>query len=239
MIIDGQEIKYRLNRSHGGETNQPVTLAFPDSTYQAELRYTFFKANRPWESVPMMWKEGNFISELPNQPPAGKLEYYIVIHKQLQKQTIPEDRTVVTRFKGEVPGAALIPHVLFMFIAMLLSNLSALEATVDGQRLKLYTILTTSLLFIGGMILGPIVQKYAFGELWTGIPFGYDLTDNKTLLAMIGWLLALIQMLRKKNNQARWWVVAAALILLLIYSIPHSMLGSELDYQTMQVRTGQ
>lgn len=239
VIIDGQEIKYRLNRSHGGETNQPVTLTFSDSTYHAELRYTYFKANRPWESVPMKWDNGQFTAELPHQPPSGKLEYYIVVDKEKQKFAIPADRTVVTRFKGAVPGSVLIPHILFMFIAMLLSNLSALEAYAEGKRLKIYTIVTTILLFFGGMILGPIVQRYAFGELWTGIPFGYDLTDNKTLVAMIGWLIALVQVLRKNSKQARWWIIAAAVILLLIYSIPHSMLGSELDYQTMQVRTGQ
>jgi hypothetical protein len=239
VIIDGQELKYKLNRSHGGNTNQPVILALPDSTCQADLIYTYYKANRPWESVTMEWKDGNFYAELPNQPPAGKLEYYIVLSTQSQKYTIPSDRTVVTRFKGGVPSAVLIPHVLFMFLAMLLSNLSALEAIIGGKRLTLYTILTTILLFIGGMILGPVVQRYAFGELWTGIPYGYDLTDNKTLVAMIGWLFAIVQVLRKNNKQARWWVVAAAVILLLVYSLPHSMLGSELNYQTMQIRTGQ
>ena len=35
---------------------------------------------------------------------------------------------------------------------------------------------------LGGMILGPIVQKYAFGAYWTGIPFGHDLTDAKNLV---------------------------------------------------------
>jgi hypothetical protein len=239
VIINGQEIDYKFNRSHSGKKNQPVRLECPDSTYQAELRYTFFKANKSWESSLMKWEEGQFTAELPNQPPAGKLEYYIVLSKQSRKHTVPSDRTVVTRFKGDVPAGVLIPHVLFMFLAMLLSNLSALEALAESKQLKLYTILTVVLLFIGGMILGPIVQRYAFGALWTGIPFGYDLTDNKTLLAMIGWLFALVQILRKKNGQSRWWVIAAALILLLIYSIPHSMLGSELDYKTMQVRTGQ
>ncbi len=239
ILISGQEIEYKFNRSHSGETNQPVTLTFPDSTYQAKLKYTFFKANRSWQSIPMSWEKGKYKAELPNQPPAGKLEYYIELIKQSLKYVVPSDRTVVTRFKGDVPAGVLIPHVLFMFITMLLSNLCALEALADSKRLKLYTILTTVLLFVGGIILGPIVQRYAFGALWTGIPFGYDLTDNKTLLAMVGWVFALVQVLRKKNNQSRWWVVAAALILLLIYSIPHSMLGSELDYQTMQVITGQ
>jgi len=32
------------------------------------------------------------------------------------------------------------------------------------------------------------VQHYAFGQLWTGVPFGWDLTDNKTLLAALAWV---------------------------------------------------
>ncbi len=58
----------------------------------------------------------------------------------------------------------------------------------------------TLFLFIaGGMILGPLVQYFAFGELWTGIPFGWDLTDNKTLIALIFWILAVV-MNRKKDR---------------------------------------
>ena len=238
VIIDGQEIKYKFGRSHGGNTNQLVSLYFSDSTYQAIIKFTYYKTDNPWQSIVMHWKDGHFSAELPNQPPAGKLEYYIRLSKQSQKYTIPIDRTVVTRFKGEVPAIVLIPHVLFMFIAMLISSLSALEAVVEGKRLKFYVILTTIMLFMGGMILGPVVQKFAFGEFWTGVPFGFDLTDNKTLIAMIGWLFAFVQVLSKKSKHTRWWIIAAAAILLLIYSIPHSMMGSELDYQTMEVKTG-
>ena len=236
--IEDQQVSYKFTRSHGGEGGQLVSLALPDSGYHAVLKYTFYKSNKSWQFIEMKWKNGEFTAELPHQPPAGKLEYYIVISNESIKQSIPADRTVVTRFKGHVPSAILIPHVLFMFLAMMLSNVSALEAIANGKNLKLYTILTTLLLLAGGMILGPVVQKYAFGALWTGIPFGYDLTDNKTLFAMIGWLLAFIQVVRKENSQARWWIVAAALLLLLVYSIPHSMMGSELDYQTMEVKTG-
>ena len=175
VIIDGQEIKYKFGRSHGGNTNQLVSLYFSDSTYQAIIKFTYYKTDKPWQSIVMHWKDGHFSAELPNQPPAGKLEYYIRLSKQSQKYTIPIDRTVVTRFKGEVPAIVLIPHVLFMFIAMLISSLSALEAVVEGKRLKFYVILTTIMLFMGGMILGPVVQKFAFGEFWTGVPFGFDL----------------------------------------------------------------
>lgn len=236
--MSGRQIKYKFNRSHAGDGDQPVYVAFSDSGFKAVLKYTYYKSNKPWQSIQMEWKNGIFSAELPHQPPAGKLEYYVILSNNSIKKAIPPNHTVVTRFKGHVPASVLIPHVLFMFLAMLISNLSALEAVADGKRLKIYAILTTILLFAGGMILGPIVQKYAFGELWTGIPFGYDLTDNKTLFAMIGWLFAFAQVIRKNNKQARWWIIAASVLLLLVYSIPHSVMGSELDYQTMEVKTG-
>ena len=35
---------------------------------------------------------------------------------------------------------------------------------------KFYTGLTLILFLFGGMIMGPVVQKFAFGEFWTGFP---------------------------------------------------------------------
>ena len=78
-----------------------------------------------------------------------------------------------------------------MFIAMLLSTAAGLEALSGGKYSYRLTLWTSGLLFIGGMILGPVVQKFAFGEFWTGIPWGFDLTDNKTLIAMVAWGVAI------------------------------------------------
>ena len=97
---------------------------------------------------------------------------------------------------------------------------------------------SAGLLFLGGMILGPVVQKFAFGEFWTGVPFGFDLTDNKTLVTMITWLAA-AWLSYKKKTSARVWILIAAIVLLLVYSIPHSMMGSELDYETGKIGTGE
>jgi uncharacterized membrane protein len=82
------------------------------------------------------------------------------------------------------------------------------------------------------MILGPIVQKFSFDAYWTGWPFGYDLTDNKSLIAFIFWGIALIVMSR--NRQNRVWPVLASLVLLVIFLIPHSVLGSEIDFTKEQ-----
>lgn len=236
--LDGKSISYKLPRSHGGPGDLPVKLELADTTWQGFLLYKRFKVEEGWHEVNMQRTGRQLAGSLPHQPPAGKLEYFILLKKKQQQIAVPADQTVVTRFKDAVPVLALIPHVFLMFLAMLMSNVTALEALASGSRIRTFTIITTTCLFLGGMIMGPVVQKFAFGAFWTGVPFGWDLTDNKTLLAFIGWLLALATVWKGEAIKKRWWIVAAAVILLLVYSIPHSTLGSELNYETMNIETG-
>ena len=93
----------------------------------------------------------------------------------------------------------------------------------------------------GGLVLGPIVQKYAFGAYWTGFPWGYDLTDNKLLIMWVVWLIACVWMGGKpradgKNSAGlgRFGVILASVVMVGVYLIPHSMQGSELDYDKLQ-----
>ena len=107
-----------------------------------------------------------------------------------------------------------------------------MEALIPKSNPRKMAILTTIFLFLGGMILGPLMQLYAFGALWTGFPFGIDLTDNKTLVALIGWIIALIA--GRGGKAARGWVLGAAILTLVVFLIPHSVLGSELDYSEVE-----
>ena len=84
------------------------------------------------------------------------------------------------------------------------------------------------------MILGPLVQKYAFGVYWAGFPFDWDLTDNKLLIAVIAWSIALILNIKKRN---RFVTIIAAIVLIGVYSIPHSMQGSQYNYDQGKVET--
>jgi hypothetical protein len=236
VTLQDLNIEYQLLRSHGGESDQPVEITVPDTSYKAFVVFRRFRVNEPWKMMKMYRSEGTLIAALPHQPPAGKIEYYIIITDAKSYTMVPQNQTVITRFKGHVPGSVLIPHILFMFAAMLLSTLAGLEALAKGKYIYPFALWTTILLFVGGMILGPVVQKLAFGQLWTGFPLGMDLTDNKALIAMIAWLLALWK--GRKGRSARAWVIMAAVVLLAVYSIPHSVMGSELNYETMQVETG-
>ncbi len=71
-------------------------------------------------------------------------------------------------------------------------------------------------------------RKFAFGEYWTGWPFGHDLTDNKTLFTFIFWVIAWFVLRKKPEN--RVWPLIAVFSMLLVYLIPHSVLGSEIDH---------
>ncbi len=236
--VEGVTYKYELPRSHGGEGGQIVSLAIPDTSLHASLHYKRYKLNENWVILHMKREDGVLKAELPHQPPAGKLEYFITVSKNGKTLTIPHETTVVIRFRGEVPPWVLGPHILFMFISMLFANYAGIEAFFKGSKIRKYTLLTCIFLFIGGMIFGPLVQKLAFGSYWTGVPFGFDLTDNKTLIALIFWLLALWRISKSDHPNARWWVILAAVVMLIVFLIPHSIMGSELNYETMSVETG-
>jgi hypothetical protein len=182
-----------------------------------------------------IYNEDGFYATVPQQPPAGKIQYYFEISDSNGSKTYLKDTPVVIRFKGDVPAFVLVPHILLMFIAMLFSTLAGLMSLVKYPMYKKYSVWTLILFIAGGFALGPIVQYYAFGELWTGIPFGWDLTDNKTLIALVFWILAVI-MNRKKDRPL--YTALAAFVLLLVFSIPHSLFGSELNYSSGHVTQG-
>ena len=174
-------------------------------------------------------------ASLPQQPPAGKLEYYVEVVKNGQTVEVAKNHPVVIRFKGDVPAGVLIPHIILMFLAMMFSTVAGLFAIFKIERFRRYTLWTFVILFIGGFIFGPWVQWYAFGDWWTGIPFGWDLTDNKTLFAFIFWVAALFGI---KGKGRPWLIILAAIMTLVIFSIPHSLFGSTLDYSTGSVTQG-
>ena len=234
--LSGKEYKLRLLRSHGGSDDAPIELAI-DQSFNATLYYKYFPnlEDEEWKNVVFENDGDVLVADLPNQPPAGKLMYYVEVSSDKGVVNIQKEEPIVIRFKGGVPDFVLWPHVFFMFFSMLIANVAGLFAVTRIEKYKLYTTLTFIFLTIGGMILGPIVQLYAFGDLWTGVPFGWDLTDNKTLIAFLFWLTAVVGNWKK---QRPYLTIIAAIVGLIIYSIPHSMFGSELDRASGEVTQG-
>ncbi len=224
--VDGQEISFRLIRSSVKPGDAPVTIEVPNRNVTGSFRFKRYPSHDEWQQEKLIREGDMLVALLPELPAAGKVMYSISLETDKQQIQITEE-PIVLRFRNDVPAWAMIPHILLMFAAMLFSARAGLAA-IFNQPTKRITILTFGALILGGLFFGPIIQKYAFGDYWTGWPMGTDLTDNKTAVAFIFWLIAIIKVW--KNPKHRSWVLIASIVMLLVYMIPHSLLGSEIDW---------
>jgi len=224
---EGISLKYRFIRSSLSDKPLPVKITAYGSVDEVILLSRIYKSGDKW-SEKKMTKSGNvYSSEIAGMPSAGKVEYTVRVIVNGEKHLLNNGKTTVVRFRGDAPLVFVIPHILLMFGAILFGVRTGLEATNKEGNYDWMVIATLIIVILGGLVFGPIMQKYAFGKLWTGFPYGYDLTDNKTLLSILFWIAAFF--LRKKS---KYWIVAAAILMIAVYLIPHSMLGSELDPNT-------
>jgi hypothetical protein len=241
ITIAEKEVKFKLLRSQENTKNGVIADAIIKIENKAKIfggsiLYRRYKTMDDWTEVTMV-QNGDFIEgNLPSQPAAGKLEYRVFLKYGSENYALNIE-PVVIRFTGEVPLYILLPHILFMFLAMLFSTRTGIEAIIKGKHAFNYALVTVITLFLGGIILGPIVQKYAFGAYWTGWPLGKDLTDDKTAVAFLFWVIAAFRMYR--NREKKGFAIVAMIVLLIVYMIPHSMFGSELDTNTGKIETGQ
>jgi hypothetical protein len=260
VVFQGKTYDYKFLRSHSVTSNSPVILPTYDTNIKVSIHWREHNSDKEIQRTPMTlyydtvitgelseeFQKGRYfyyadiplkeyiaVHYLKNEIPfAAKIDYFLQIESANEVKSIPEDNPVVIRFKGDVPFIILILHIIVIFASMLVAMRTGLEFFNKEPQYKKYLLWTIGLLILGGFVLGPIMQKYAFGEYWTGFPFGIDLTDNKALIAFIGWVAAFIAQYKSKKPGV--WVLGAALLMLVVYLIPHSVLGSELDYSKMR-----
>lgn len=154
---------------------------------------------------------------------------------------LPEEgESLRLRYKGEVSTLVLVLHVIFMFGAFFFMVMAALCANelrrgIGTKKLTVkmvrWLILFT---FIGGWPLGFILNAQRFGPVWEGFPFGYDVTDNKTQIMFVFWLMVVLlgwgSFIGRSPETDRFgdreWSVAvliASVLSLAIFLIPHSL----------------
>jgi hypothetical protein len=234
LTINGSNFNLKLPRSQGNG-DCPLEFAVPDTTVSATVTFRKFPTRDEWSAYQMIRNGDKLVGNLPHQPPAGKLEYKVEFQKADRTYSLHNKNATVIRFKGDVPATILIPHIILMFVAMFFANLAGVMAIFKNRKFRVFSIWTLILLGLGGMVLGPWVQYHAFGDAWTGIPFAWDLTDNKTLIAFLFWILAVLMNWKKERPG---YVIVASLVMLAVYCIPHSMFGSQLDPDSGKIIQG-
>lgn len=233
----GVEYKYKLIRTHETTGGAMVEMPYIEgANYSAALNYKRYQTQDSLTVLNFSLDQNNkYVAQLPVQPAAGKMEYYITGSIDGKNFSIPEkgEEDIVLRYKDPVSDYILIPHVTMMIIVIIFGVRAGLSALFDPKTMRRWTVVAFSAMTLGGMILGPLVQKSAFGEYWTGFPFGGDFTDNKMLIMWLAWGIALAIIgfkPKKKETVSRSAVLLASVVMIVVYLIPHSMGGSTLDY---------
>jgi len=236
--IGDTAVKAKLLRSHNTDGDLEVEIEADDKSVTGTVQWRRLAAGDSWTFMPLV-RDGELLrSALPKQKSAGKIEYTVHLKKGDQDLILDKDGgSIIARFKDPVPAAVLIPHIFCMFFGLIWAMRTGLGAIFASEFQTMRIAISLGMLSIGGLILGPVVQKYAFGVYWSGWPLGSDWTDNKLAFMVLAWLIALILSVRKQTL-ARVFVVVALLVTLTVYLIPHSMGGSTLDYSTGETVTG-
>lgn len=230
VSLGGTEVKLRLLRSWAGAGDLAVAVKAADPKVAGSVAWRRYPTNDPFAVLPMV-REGDVLrAALPHQPPAGKVEYQVRLEREGAAALFPE-RPAIARFKGAVSNAVIVPHVFAMFGGMLVANAAGLLALRGEKRLFRISLVVVALLSIGGLVLGPLVQKQAFDAYWTGWPFGGDMTDNKTAVAVLAWAIAAFR--ARGGRDARVAVGVAAVVTLAVFLIPHSAWGSQIDWSKL------
>jgi len=247
--VGGEATTFRLLRAAWTDESARIAVAAMPGVEGGVVNWRRYPTDDEWSAEPLILDGEDWVVRLPIQPAAGKLEYWIDLSVDGRVVRLPEaDRgQAVLRYRDPVPLGVLVPHIAFMFFGVLVAWRAGLGAIAQPTGLGRLAWWAVGLFTIGGMILGPIVQKYAFGEYWTGVPFGWDLTDNKTLVMWVAWLItafALPKMAPAKGSEmspnpraglpARLLVLLASAVTVFVYLIPHSVQGSELDYEAIE-----
>ncbi len=142
-----------------------------------------------------------FSAPLPSARIGKKLFYRVdMVRNGVFLASMPEagQPDYLVKYKGNISPYVLIPHIILMFVSVFLAFL-ALFYGIDVLRKKdrvkkaaILVLLTFLTAFIGGILIGVEVTRQTFNEGFGGYPFGRDVTDTKTEIYLLFWLVTLI-----------------------------------------------
>jgi len=187
--------------------------------------------------------DGRWNVTLPAYGRGTKVKYALLIDTgSFGKVRVPEEggKYFTVKYKGRISDFVLVSHIVFMFASFFFMVLSLFGAVrilkgLEGKKvtanLVRWVLLTT---FVGGWPLGCILNYQAFGVVWEGFPFGYDVTDNKTQIMFVFWIITSIlaggsvfmgDESKDKLNTRQFAisVIVSVLVSIGIFLIPHSL----------------
>lgn len=225
--FDKLEIPYKLPRSWATNADCPIELIVPDENILAYVEYRPYDSEDLWTKSAFKRKGDIITSFISPLPSTDKIEYRIVLFDNDRdiEINIPQYGFIVMRWHRPVPAPFQILQMATLFLGLCLALRTGFEAISHSDRAWRLALMTTLFLFLGGLLLASIVEKYSSGTWWTGFPIGDNLIANRMLFAFLCWLTVLS--FRLKGEVARGWYIAASLLTLSVFLIPYNALTAE------------
>jgi hypothetical protein len=185
--------------------------------------------------------EVTLVGNLPAGEIGKRLKYRIELSLNgvLKTSMAPaNERGYLLKYKGQVSSFVLIPHILLMFAGVFSSFMAlfyGFDLILGKRKVKqaaIAVLLSFFCGFIGGVLIGIEVSHEVFGGSgWGGWPIGNDVTDTKTEIFLIFWLVTMIfgwlglsgKKLKISNKAFGTMIIVSFIVTLAAFLIPHSI----------------
>ena len=135
------------------------------------------------------------------------------------------------RYEGKASFILLLLHIVLMiaaFFFLIHALYYAMNFLLTGERIEaMVRSVNLGLItfFITGFPIGCIIEKQVLGNYWEGIPFGWDITDSKTLIILVLWMIFIILKRKDKISDRAYasWVLINTIITIGLFLLPHSI----------------
>lgn len=176
--------------------------------------------------------------------PAGEIGERLVYRLELTQDgglkasmAPAKERGYLLKYKGPVSAFVLIPHILLMFGGVFCSFMAlfyGFDLILGKKKVKqaaIAVLLSFFCGFIGGVLIGIEVTHQVFGGGWGGWPIGDDVTDTKTEIYLLFWLVTMIfgwsglngRKLKISNKTFGTMIIVSFIVTLAAFLIPHSI----------------
>lgn len=228
-----------------GKVNQPMLILADIKSLNADTisaRVNYFRDGQLF-SIVMEKLPGTdyYGAEIPGDDLGERNYYYLEAFDGAQNRVIlPETASEVfeseynyykVRFEGKASFILLLFHIVLMIAAFFLLihalyyALNYLATEERGEAIVRSVNLGIITFFITGFPIGWVIEKQVLGNYWEGIPFGWDITDSKTLIILVIWLIVI--WLKTKNKMSirtyAKWVIINTIITIMLFLLPHSL----------------
>lgn len=178
---------------------------------------------------------------VPSYPLGNRTYYYIdASDKSGNRVVLPESAAgnftteydyYKVRWEGKASFILLLLHIVLMVAALFLlihALYYAMCYIMNGEKAE-HTIKAVNAgiiaFFITGFPIGCVIEKQVLGNYWEGFPFGTDITDSKTLLILV--LFVVFMILQKKGKISMkgyaWSVIINTILTIILFLLPHSL----------------